>query len=198
MLKHHLSINMKSFWQDLVGRIVQLGYDRDQVLCGSMPEETLSRLSHILSGNGLQIGGFVGVSHCYLAEALRGKGSICTIDPNLTHREIQNPFLVASKMVSHFGLSKNSTLICGYGNDQMRFFADLGVKFDFIILDGNHEYETVVTEIGFATPILKPGGYLVLDDIDYWDGPKKVYNETPAGYNRVTLDSRAGLLQKMG
>ena len=197
MLKYHFSINMDLFWQDLVSRIVQLGHDRDQVVHGSMPEKTLSRLSSILSGNGLQIGGFVGVSHCCLAASLRGKGSICTIDPNLTHRGIQNPFLVASKMASEFKLSKNSMLICGYSLEQMRLFAVMGVKFDFIILDGNHDFQTVIDEIECATPILKSGGYLVLDDIDNWDGPKKVYNSVPAGYNRVELDSRAGLLQKM-
>jgi len=185
-------------WQDLVSRIVQLGHDRDQVVHGSMPESTLALLSNVLTGNGLQIGGFVGVSHCYLAWALRDKGSICTVDPNLKHRGIENPFLVATRMVSEFGLLKNSMLICGYGLKQMRLFAILGVKFDFIILDGNHDFQMVNDEIECATPILKDGGYLVLDDIDHWDGPKKVYNSGPAGYNRIELDSRAGLLQKMG
>lgn len=198
MLKCHPSIRLQSFWQGLVDRTVQLGLDRKQVMFGSMPEKTLNLLSFILTGNGLQIGGFVGVTHCYLAACLQNKGSICTVDPNLSHRGVENPFLITSKMVMEFGLSKNSILICGYSIEQMRLFASLGVQFDFIILDGNHDYDAVVAEIKHATSILKPGGYLVLDDIDFWDGPKKVYNSFLSGYNKIVLDSRAGLLQKMG
>lgn len=196
MLKINSYISLDEFWEQLVDRIVILGHPRQQVVDGSMPKTTLLKLSSLLSGNGLQIGGFLGVAHCFLAASLNEKGSICTIDPNLSHRNIVNPFLIASEMVNYFNLSKNSTLICGYASQQMKIFASLGVKFDFIVLDGNHDYETVINEVVLAGLILKSGGYLVLDDIDYWDGPKKVYNEAPIGYNKVMLDSRAGVLKK--
>jgi len=184
------------FWQDLVDWLVFFGHDRNQVVCGSMPKETILRLSQILTGNGLQIGGFVGVAHCCLARMLSYKGTICTVDPNLTHRYIKNPLLVLFQLVQHFNLSSNSMLVCGHANEQMRIFAAMGMKFDFIILDGNHDYSFVANEIKLADPILKSGGYLVLDDIDYWDGPKKAIDETLPGYVRIELDSRAGLLQK--
>lgn len=197
MLKCCPSISLDSFWDDLINRLVQLKIERNQVVYGSMPANTLFSLSQLLTGNGLQVGGFVGVAHCYLSLALMGKGSICTVDPNLSHRGINNPLLIASQLVSYFNLSKNSMLICGYSEDQMRLFDLMGAKFDFVILDGNHDYFTVMRELFLVDKILKPGGYLVLDDIDHWSGPKKVYNELSAGYNRIELDKRVGLLQKI-
>jgi predicted O-methyltransferase YrrM len=194
MLK--VSGNSVTLWRDLVSCLVSWGHDRQQVIEGSMPEKTLQSLSGVLSGNGLQIGGFVGVAHCFLAASLKNRGSICTIDPNLSHRGIQNPFNVANRLVMEFKLSRNSMLICGYSKEQMRLFANLKAGFDFVLLDGNHDYQTVIDEIGLADAILKPGGYLVLDDIDHWDGPKRVYAGGIPGYNRVELDSRAGLLHK--
>ena len=187
----------ETIWEELIDYACSLGHDRDQVTWGSMPKETLLKLSNILSGHGLQVGGFVGIAHCFLAFTLKDNGSISTIDPNIPHRDIENPFNVMSKMVTHFNFSKNSMLINGYAKEQIKIFQSLNVKFDFIILDGNHDYEILIDEISISDLILKSGGYIVLDDIDHWDGPRKAYNSPPIGYKKIVLDSRAGVLQKI-
>jgi hypothetical protein len=199
MLKTNL--NLDEFWDDLINCVVSYTSTQNndsyhEVFSGSMPKDTLRRLSLILSGNGLQIGGFVGLTHCYLANFLRKNGTLCTIDPNLTHRGITNPFFIMSKLVKKYNLSKNSILICGYAEEQMRIFFSLGVNFDFILLDGNHDYQSVLNEINLADKLLKPGGLLILDDIDHWQGPQSLYNDFPFLYEKIPLDSRAGVLRK--
>ena len=189
-------IDKQTIWDELIDYSSGLGYDRDQIIWGSMPKETLLKLSNILSGNGLQVGGFVGVTHCFLAFILKDGGSISTIDHNLVHRGIEDPFIIMSKMVSYFNLSKNSMLICGYAEEQMRIFKSLNVKFDFIVLDGGHDYGSLVEEIHMSSSILKLGGYIVLDDIDHWVGPKMCYANVPKGYTKIILDSRAGVFRK--
>lgn len=190
--------NLEDFWESLLKYCVDRKCDREQVSQGSMPKQTLIRLSQKISGNGLQIGGFVGVTHCFLAKALADTGSICTIDLNIQHRGIHNPLLIASDMAKKFELTNNSTLVCGNALEQMNFFKKLGVQFDFILLDGNHDYENIIKEVTVADEILKDNGYLILDDIDHWDGPKKLYFNFHLNYEVIPLDSRAGLLRKKG
>lgn len=191
MLKHYV-FN----WEIIINCLINWGYDREQVVDGSMPDQTLQKICKIVCGNGLQIGGFVGVSHCFLANALKNKGSICTIDPNITHRGIDDPLCAANRLIMNFNLSSNSMLICGYAMEQMRILGLHKVKFDFIILDGNHDFDHVLTETKMADSLLNPGGHLVLDDIDHWQGPKSLYENFPFNYEKIPLDTRAGVLRK--
>lgn len=180
----------------LINHVVSWGCRRDQVEWGSMPEDTLRRLANVLTGNGLQIGGFVGISHCYLASSLaKNKGTICTIDPNITHNHTDNPMLIAVRLAIRLNL-KNSMFILGYAEEQMKILINQGAKFDFILIDGNHDENFVLSEVLLADQLLKSGGYLVLDDIDDWHGPKSVYMNFPLDYEKIKLDSRAALLQK--
>lgn len=184
-------------YDKLVNYAVKNGCDRDQVLYGSIPEATLKCLIPFLTGNGLQIGGFVGIAHCFIANALKGTGSISTIDPNISHRDIQFPLIVAQKMITDFKLSERSMLINGYAKEQMSILNNLGAKFDFIILDGDHDYLSILEELELANLLLKNNGLLILDDIDHWDGPKNIYDNFPmTNYEKIVLDSRLGLLQK--
>ena len=184
------------FWSRLVDVVSSWGYDRNGIVFVSMPEQTLKEIAKIVVGNGLQIGGFVGISHCYLANSLKNSGTLCTIEANFKWHYIENPFLVANKLVRHFNLSSNSMLVCGYAIEQMNIFISQKAKFDFILLDGNHMYNDMVIEIDLSDKLLKPGGYLILDDIDFWQGPKSLYENFPLNYEKIPLDSRAGVLRK--
>lgn len=191
-----LKVSSDNLYEKLLSYFAYLGHDRDQVREGSMPESSLKALSYILTGNGLQIGGFVGLTHVFLATALKGKGSICTVDFNQIHRGIVNPALTISKAIDFFNVSSNSILIIGDSNKQMKLFEKCNFLFDFILLDGNHDKENVLREIFLADKILNSDGYLVLDDIDYWEGPRSVYANFPLNYKKIPLDARAGLLKK--
>lgn len=57
------------------------------------------------------------------------------------------------------------------------FFSNLkhGTKFDFIYVDGNHNYENVRADLSNAWKFLKPGGVIVVDSCNanapYWGEP---------------------------
>ena len=192
MLKYQ-SLKIDS-WNKLLNTLVSYGCKKEEVISGSIPESTLKKIIKLVSGNGLQIGGFVGLSHCYLCHHV--SGNICTIDLNIQHRGITNPLFMAKKLVDEFNLCKNSMLICGDSVSQMKIFYKLGVKFDFIILDGNHGFDEVLKEIYLSDQILKYNGYLILDDIDFWQGPKLHYKNFPLKYEKIFLDDRAGVFKK--
>lgn len=195
MLKIHPK-NSDNLYKKIVDYFSHLGHDRRQVVEGSMPENTLKLLSNILYGKGLQIGGFVGLAHVFFGRKFERTRKYCTVDFNQIHRGIVNPALTISKAIDFFNVSSNSILIIGDSHKQMKLFEKCNFLFDFILLDGNHDKENVLREIFLADKILNSGGYLVLDDIDYWEGPRSVYDNFPLPYKKVPLDQRAGLLKK--
>ena len=176
----------------------KLKLDSAHVRHGSMPEKTLKIISQYLKGDGLQIGGFVGLTHCYIANYLQEKGgTICTIDPNLTHRNIKNPIHIMNHLVNHYEFADNSLIVMGYAIPQMKIFEKIGSKFNFVIIDGTHDENSVMNEVSQADKILKDGGFIILVDIDHWEGPKSVYkNFSFKNYIKVNCDSRAGILMK--
>jgi predicted O-methyltransferase YrrM len=183
-------------YSDLVAFQVGNGCDEKQVRLGSIPKENLDRAVPLLRGNGLQIGGFVGVSHCYIAWHLRDRGTLWTVDPNITHRGIHNPFGLAQSMARHFRLLSNSVLITNFANEQLEIFKRCGMAFDFIILDGNHDEHQVQHEVAECRGLLKDGGFLIMDDVDTWTGPKNIYNKTSEGYEKMQVDSGLGFMRK--
>ena len=70
-------------------------------------------------------------------------------------------------------------------------------RFDFVMLDGNHERNYLQTEIAKVRRLLKPGGVLVLDDVsEAWADIKKEYEELGSqGWRAVGADGRVGILQ---
>lgn len=165
-----------------------------------MPESTLSRLKQYFSGNGLQIGGFVGMTHAYIANHLNkagGDGVILTVDCNLTHRGIHDPLHKLDFLVNHYRLNHNSMSVLGLAQNSMSNFSKMGMRFDFILLDGNHELSNVLEEVRLSDRILRHGGRLILDDIDHWDGPRIISKEFPLpNYRRLVLDTRAAVFVK--
>jgi hypothetical protein len=124
-------------------------------------------------------------------------GTICTIDPNMPHRNIKNPLIIMNHLVNHYEFVDNSLIILGYAIPQMKIFEKIGAKFNFILIDGKHDEHSVKNEVLQADKILKDGGFIILDDIDHWDGPKYVYQNFPLeNYIKVICDTRAGILMK--
>lgn len=64
----------------------------------------------------------------------------------------------------HFGLDKPN-IIQGLSTEKWVIDAvnDLG-KWDIIYVDGGHDYETVLSDLKNYSPMVKVGGYLVMDD----------------------------------
>jgi hypothetical protein len=70
-------------------------------------------------------------------------------------------------------------------------------KFDFAVVDGNHEGSYLRRETAIVRRLLKPEGILILDDVsDAWTEIKAEYNGMLSnGWRAVAADGRAGVLQ---
>jgi len=165
----------------------------------SIPLKVLEDLHPYFSGNGLQIGGFIGLTHLYIANHLKDKnGTLTTIDPNILHESVSNCFNIMSFLVNKYKVHTNSLLICGYSDPQVNILRQLGVMYDFTIVDGTHDEINVDRDVRLADSVLKKGGYMIMDDIDYWEAPKRYYNNFPLeGYEKIVVNPRVGVLRKI-
>ena len=70
-------------------------------------------------------------------------------------------------------------------------------KFDFAVVDGNHEGSHLRRETAIVRRLLKPEGILILDDVsDAWTEIKAEYdNLRTKGWRAVAADGRVGVLQ---
>lgn len=70
-------------------------------------------------------------------------------------------------------------------------------RFDFAVLDGNHEADYLVHEVDIVANLLKPGGILILDDVSvHWDGIQKQFVDLQSkGWRSLGADGQVGILQ---
>jgi hypothetical protein len=68
-------------------------------------------------------------------------------------------------------------------------------SFDLIMMDGNHEASYLTNEIQGALPLLKAGGFVILDDVDkVWIEIEEVFlNITAFGLQVIGADGRVGI-----
>jgi hypothetical protein len=70
-------------------------------------------------------------------------------------------------------------------------------KFDFAVVDGNHEGSHLRREAALLRRLLRPGGILILDDVsEAWTEIKAEFDDLRSkGWRAVAADGRVGLLQ---
>ena len=88
-----------------------------------------------------------------------------TGDKYATHPDVDYEQHI-QQIYAQFGLSGDDlTLIQGYSNDPeiIEIAADQG-PYDFVYVDGCHDYEVVVSDLTKYGDMLKVGGYLIVDD----------------------------------
>ena len=177
----------------------------------------------------LHVGNFVGISLSYLLDWARARnGFTVSVDPDIPHRGVEHPQRAVCDLLAHFGLSERHLLVCGYSlskcfsNDGVVFegydpaagwsaeaapenvlpgLAASGQRFDAAFIDGNHDAGYLRRELIQITGLLKPGGLLVLDDVDEnWDQISRLFDEVGDGdwpYARVLADGRVGILRRL-
>ena len=108
----------------------------------------------------LETGTNTGYSTCMLAAALKSKnpeGIVYTIDvESLFH------FFDGDK-----SLSENIIFIEGYSTEVQ--LPD-NIEFDILVIDSDHKYGTVMSELIRFEPMLKDGGYILMHDSIFYDG----------------------------
>jgi hypothetical protein len=242
----HVSVATKQIpynYSAAINFLTSSGLSQSQVIGGSIPEPSLSFCSKVLDefilatdGRpliGLHVGNFLGVSLSHFVNYVRqrnDKSVVVSIDPDLTHRGIENPQKHVIAILNHFGLQGNAVICVGYStskslsNDGTPFLDDNGVeydpyarfqseqscedtlsnlcltsqgKFDFAVVDGNHEGSYLRRETAMVRRLLRPEGILILDDVsDAWTEIKAEYDGLLSnGWRAVAADGRVGVLQ---
>lgn len=155
-------------------------------------------------------------------------GLVISIDPNIAHQGVENPQQYVTRLAEHFGLTRQHVLIVGYtleknmgdGNDSaseaktdasmrqshesapedvLPHLARLGVKIDFVLIDGNHDAAYLTRELQWIEQMLNERAILIFDDVsEYWARMQNVYETLASGreYVEVGRDSRLGILIK--
>jgi Methyltransferase domain len=174
---------------------------------------------HIGNFVGLSLAAFITMLNAIHAESL-----VIAIDPNVPHRGIISPQDHVLALLSHFQLQCDAIVVAGYsgrksvsndgtifeGYDPAQHFsreaacenvianfsATFGRCVDIAVIDGNHEALYLQREIAEIGLVLRPGGVLVLDDVDRsWAELRRVYLSLPAAtWQDLGSDGRVGLL----
>ena len=135
--------------------------------------------------NLLELGFAHGVSSCYFAEILKesGKGHLTTIDlisasyrkPNITELLLKND------------LTEYVTVYYEYESYNWRLmrFIEENKKpiFDFCYIDGAHDWNVDGFAFLLVDKLLKPGGWIILDDMDWSFGSSPSMKNLPRVLN---------------
>ena len=142
------------------------------MLSGKIQGNFLAIISKLIKPfNVLEIGTYTGYSTLCIAKGLNPEGMIHTIDKNEELLQIQNKYFEKS------GLRNQ---IKQYTGDALSIIPKLKFDFDMVFLDADKE--NYVKYLELISPILKPGGVLLTDNV-LWHG--KIL-ESPENQDRVT------------
>ena len=142
------------------------------MLSGKIQGNFLAIISELIKPfNVLEIGTYTGYSTLCIAEGLNPGGMIHTIDKNEELLQIQNKYFEKS------GLRNQ---IKQYTGDALAIIPKLKFDFDMVFLDADKE--NYVKYLELISPILKPGGVLLTDNV-LWHG--KIL-ESSENQDRVT------------
>ena len=129
------------------------------MLSGKIQGNFLAIISKLIKPfNVLEIGTYTGYSTLCIAEGLNPAGIIHTIDKNEELLQIQNKYFEKS------GLRNQ---IKQYTGDALAIIPKLKFDFDMVFLDADKE--NYVKYLELISPILKPGGVLLTDNV-LWHG----------------------------
>ena len=142
------------------------------MLSGKIQGNFLAIISKLIKPfNVLEIGTYTGYSTLCIAKGLNPAGMIHTIDKNEELLQIQNKYFEKS------GLRNQ---IKQYTGDALTIIPKLKFDFDMVFLDADKE--NYVKYLELISPILKPGGVLLTDNV-LWHG--KIL-ESSENQDRVT------------
>ncbi len=155
------------------GRIYRAAHRLEDFVC-----ETMGRL---VLAQGLQscleVGTLFGFATLFLAEAVAATGGqVDTVDirPAQLHwdrhrasepQTIENVHEVAERLLAESGLAAQVRLLAGDSNAVLPNLIREGRRYELALVDGAHDFPSVLLDVIAVDNLLVPGGYLVLDDV---------------------------------
>lgn len=87
---------------------------------------------------------------------------------------------------------RHRAFVCvGNSMSIMPDFVQREMRFDVILLDGDHNYHTVSTELSYIDALLEPGGIVIIDDYHgRWSDKDLWYSERPGWENAKDATKR--------
>ena len=171
----------------------------------------------------------VSLAYITSALVKRSSEAICiSIDPNLAHRGIASPQTLALSLLTRCNLQNNSIVAAGCsglkrisndatifsGYDPVKEFLNesacehvvrnlgsiLPGMVDLVFIDGNHEANYLKEELRNILPLLRPGAFVVLDNVDEaWEEIRQVCTHIDNyGLVPITHDDRVRIAQYKG
>lgn len=131
----------------------------------------------------LEIGGYYGRSTAAMAFACVGtKRHVYTIDTfygNDGPMGRCDSFLdVWRANLSRLDLEGYATPLQGLSSQQLATL-EKSNQFDFVFVDGSHEYADIIKDLELVYPLVKEGGWIALHDVEPgWPGPWRVWRQT--------------------
>ena len=149
--------------------------------------------------NILELGFAHGVSTCFMAGALDelGGGHITTID--LEHARNAKPNI--DSLLNDLGLAQYVTVYYEPTSYLWRLMKmleeDPTPRFDFCYLDGAHDWATDGFAFFLVDKLLKPGGMIILDDLDWTLDESPAMKNTPLVKNMPVEEKRTPQVRKI-
>jgi predicted O-methyltransferase YrrM len=172
--------------RDVVGTLPYMRYEEAERLLRLIDQHAL--------GDCLELGFFHGVSSCYIAEILRerGGGHLTTVGQERAREREPN----IDTLLGRLGLQSYVTVHYEPRSYTWRLMklleAHAAPAFDFCYVDGGHDWDTSGFAFFLVEKLLRPGGWLVFDDLD-WSGAHSLrvrrqrgIADIPAGIKRMT------------
>jgi len=90
--------------------------------------------------------------------------------------DLQRIYEEVVALTSTLDLQANTTLLREPSSKAIEYFRARNILFDLVHIDGNHDTVRVREDLDHYLPRLRPGGYLVLDDVS-WASIRPIYDE---------------------
>jgi predicted O-methyltransferase YrrM len=164
----------------------------------------------------LEIGSFLGFSTRWLLEVSRSWGpKVTAVDPNIRHRIFDNPRSFVERLNSEFYQNRLEIITGFFGpyddniyydyehheprkkrdyvneliKDRMIINRTWERKFDFIFIDGDHAYSSVMNNFEIAVQMLNERGSINFHDALSWTDVNKAIKEIKVKYHeRADVD----------
>src|SRR5678815_5342492 len=139
----------------------------------------------------LELGFYQGVSSCYIAGAAKEMGGrLTTID--LTNARDRSPNI--TELLEACGLTDTVDVFFeqqGFNWRLMKMLDDgKGPRFDMVYLDGGHTWDVTGFAFFLVDRLLRPGGWLIFDDIDWSYATSSKFKNDPEILRKFPEDYR--------